>query len=320
LHFDFFSHGSHLHDKKMKEWLVSYLSFSKKERTGIIVLVVLILTIWLLPEYFREPASVDPKLLTLADSLVRTEGAKMDQQKKPSRLFYFDPNKISDTQWEELGINRKTVSIIRNYLQKGGQFRESADLEKIYGMRKQDAERLAPFVKIERGGQSRRLNFSRPAIERTQEREAREKFQNYTRRSFQKQKMVIDINGADSIGLEALPGIGVKLASRIIRFREALGGFHRVEQLSDVYGIDDTLFNLIQPSVILGAGIYRKVRINHWDADSLDMHPYIQKHEAKAIVKYRGQHGRFNDADELSKIGFITSDWIDRIRPYLDLD
>jgi competence protein ComEA len=304
----------------MKDWLVSYLTFSKKERTGIVVLVVLILLIWLLPEYFREPASTDPGLLSLADSLIKTEGAIIDEQKSSPRLFYFDPNKITDAQWVELGLNRRTVKIIRNYLQKGGQFRVPADLERIYGMSKQDAERLKPFVKIGGVGKRKRLNFSGPAVERSLVKEPSESFQKYTRRPVRRQKLIVDVNEADSIGLEALPGIGAKLASRIIRFREALGGFYSVEQLSDVYGIDDTIFNLILPSLILEAGIYRKVRINRWEADSLDLHPYIQKHEAKAIVKYRGQHGWFNDADELSRISFISTEWINRIRPYLDLE
>jgi competence ComEA-like helix-hairpin-helix protein len=283
------------------------------------VLVVLILTIWLLPEYFREPGSVDPDVLTLADSLIRKEDAIDDEQKKPSRIFYFDPNKITDAQWEELGLNRRTVSIIRNYLQKGGRFREPADLEKIYGMKKQDAERLAPFVRIEGGGKTKRPVLSGPMPERSQVKGPSESFPNFTRRSFRKQKIVVNLNVADSTGLEVLPGIGTKLASRIVRFREALGGFHSVEQLLDVYGINDTLFSLIRPLLVLDAGIYRKVKINHWDADSLDRHPYIQKHEAKAIVKYRGQHGRFNGAEELSKISFISPEWIERIRPYLDL-
>jgi competence protein ComEA len=220
----------------------------------------------------------------------------------------------------ELGLTRRTVSIIRNYLQKGGQFREPADLERIYGMRKQDAERLKPFVRIDGVGKRKKMNISRPAVERNLVNEPSESFQKYTRRPFRKQKVIVDINEADSIGLEALPGIGAKLASRIIRFREALGGFYSVEQLADVYGIDDTIFNLIQPSLIMEAGIYRKVRINRWEADSLDLHPYIQRHEAKAIVKYRGQHGRFNDVEELSKISFISVEWINRIRPYLDLE
>jgi DNA uptake protein ComE-like DNA-binding protein len=50
------------------------------------------------------------------------------------------------------------------------------------------------------------------------------------------------------------------------------------------------------------------------------MHPYIQKHEARAIVKYRNQHGRFNDADDLGKISFFSSDQIGRLKPYIDLE
>jgi competence ComEA-like helix-hairpin-helix protein len=131
---------------------------------------------------------------------------------------------------------------------------------------------------------------------------------------------MVDINSADSIAWESLPGIGVKLAARIVKFREALGGFNSIDQLREVYGIDDSLFTKIGPALQFSSGIFRKVRINYWETDSLDMHPYIQKHEARAIVKYRSQHGLFHDADELGKINLLSQEWIERLKPYITLE
>ena len=52
----------------------------------------------------------------------------------------------------------------------------------------------------------------------------------------------MDVNSADTTALIDLPGIGSKLALRIINFREKLGGFYAIEQLKETYGLPDPAF------------------------------------------------------------------------------
>jgi competence protein ComEA len=47
----------------------------------------------------------------------------------------------------------------------------------------------------------------------------------------------IDLNTADLVTLEHLPGIGKKRAADIIARRQAIGGFKRIEDLADIPGI-----------------------------------------------------------------------------------
>ncbi|MEZ4904304.1 MAG: helix-hairpin-helix domain-containing protein [Spirosomataceae bacterium] len=47
-----------------------------------------------------------------------------------------------------------------------------------------------------------------------------------------------DINSADTTQLIRLKGIGSKLAARIIKFRDGLGGFASSAQYTEVYGLD----------------------------------------------------------------------------------
>ena len=56
----------------------------------------------------------------------------------------------------------------------------------------------------------------------------------------------ININTAVESELTTLHGIGVKLARRIIDMRERIGGFVSIEQLKDVEGIGEKLFNSIK--------------------------------------------------------------------------
>jgi DNA uptake protein ComE-like DNA-binding protein len=44
----------------------------------------------------------------------------------------------------------------------------------------------------------------------------------------------VDINSADTSAFIALPGIGSKLAARIVNFRDKLGGFYSIEQVKNI--------------------------------------------------------------------------------------
>ncbi len=61
----------------------------------------------------------------------------------------------------------------------------------------------------------------------------------------------INLNKASSKELESLPGVGPKLAGRIIDWRGANGGFAHVADLLEVGGIGDKLYAAIKPLVAL---------------------------------------------------------------------
>jgi len=64
----------------------------------------------------------------------------------------------------------------------------------------------------------------------------------------------IDLNTATRAELEALPGVGPELATRIMEFREQRGPFKNVEQLDNVKGIGPKLMERIRPMVKVGSG------------------------------------------------------------------
>ena len=61
----------------------------------------------------------------------------------------------------------------------------------------------------------------------------------------------VNLNRATSSELESLPGVGPKLAGRIIDWRTANGGFSHYADLLEVGGIGDTLYAAIKPMVVL---------------------------------------------------------------------
>ena len=63
---------------------------------------------------------------------------------------------------------------------------------------------------------------------------------------------LIDINTATPQQLETLPGIGPALAQRIVDYRTANGPFQAIEDVKNVKGIGDSLFEKIKDSITVG--------------------------------------------------------------------
>ena len=61
----------------------------------------------------------------------------------------------------------------------------------------------------------------------------------------------VPINTAPASELQKLPGIGPRLAERIIAFRNQSGGFATVEQLLEVKGIGPARLDRLRPLVVL---------------------------------------------------------------------
>jgi len=221
-------------------------------------------------------------------------------------LFNFDPNAATESDLLRLGLPAWTVRSILNYRAKGGGFRSKEDFRKIYNLKAEDYSRLEPYIVFSQIADSR--ESPRPAT-----------FSGGDSPKWATPK-TLDINQAELEEWQRLPGIGEKRAQQIIQFRTALGGFVSVEQLGEMYGLPDSVFQKIRPMLIWAAGTVRKINLNAASPEELDKHPYISPKQAKLVVAYREQHGAFSSVDELAKIAaFTDKKWLEKLRPYLDI-
>ena len=313
-----------------KQFISSYLNFTKKERTGIIVLLVLILFFTALPFFY--PLLIKVKPVDASAFKKDIETLQLKQQDTASRftqrsfdednyqnyyqpaeknysknfkgeLFYFDPNTATAADWQRLGLRDKTIATIQNYTSKGGRFYKPEDIGKIWGLHDDEVQRLLPYVQIA-------------------ERENNYPQKEYEQKVFEKPKYapaIVDVNSADTSALIALPGIGSKLAQRIINFRDKLGGFYKAEQVGETFGLPDSTFQKIKLRLTVNNLTIKQFNINTATVDEMKTHPYIRYNVANAIVQYRSQHGNFSSVDDLKKIMLITDDVYNKVAPYFTL-
>ncbi len=316
--------------------ITSTTNFTKKHKTGHLFTLFVVIICCALPfvspllvrekkydhsNFEKEIAALNIKQSDPTSSYSVNNGDEYPQYNQPDEkrymsattkgeLFYFDPNTLSEDGWKRLGLRDKTITTIKNYLAKGGKFKNPTDIGKIWGMSKTDAERLMPYVKLPDDQQNK--NYTGAVISK-QPTAANAEKKIYT-------VLMVDINTADTSALIALPGIGSKLSQRIINFRDKLGGFYKVEQVAETFGLPDSTFQKIKDKLVLNNASLKKININTATIDELKSHPYLRYAIANAIVQYRNQHGNFSSLADLKKVMAVTDDVYSKALPYLTTD
>lgn len=206
--------------------------------------------------------------------VVRSEYAHSDEAVKVRRAasqrkyenFKFNPNTATVDDLMRLGFSLKQAESIDSYRKKGGRFRRPSDFARSYVVEDSVFRRLEPFIDIPR----------------------------------------LNINTADSAAFETLPGIGKFFASKMVSYREELGGYSYPEQLMDIWHFDQEKFDGLKDLVVAGPSEYEPFGLWSLDEKALARHPYIDRYAAHAIVIFRENTPRSEwSVQELVRAGVI---------------
>lgn len=301
----------------LKRWVKNFFGLSHAQVNGFVILIPILAIIlfseplwhWYVSRQEEDFSGDRAKL----DSLIALWGAKTLEERgdsygvDPGRtdLFVFNPNDATVEELVALGFPSTLSARIAHYREKGGKFTIKADLLKIYGIDTSFFRQLYAFIDLPEKSERKKTvkEYNQYAIEK----------------SLPDSKF--DLNQADTSQLKKIFGIGDRLSSRIVKYRDALGGFTTFDQVREVYGLDSAVVKrLINSSFLEDDFQPFKININTADETAMATHPYITKTVARAIVAYRFQHGEFETLDDLRKIHALDDQTIQKIAPYLTLD
>jgi len=300
----------------LKEWL----SFTRGERIGVGVLLLILFAVFAYPhlvpkasisddeEFENFKTQVDEfernkKEIEATNSSAKTDYGTNKKETKKVENFDFNPNTADENTFMQLGFSEKQAAAIINYRKRIGKFKTADDFKKVYVVSDEHFERLKPYIKI-----------------KSQENEANQSFDTGSNEyNFEppKSTVSVEINSADTTELKKLRGIGSYYAKRIIEYRNKLGGFANINQLKEIQGIDDERFEQFRTQAIVDTSQIRKININKTKAKELEKHPYINNYTAKGIEKYCEIGGKVENIQQLLKEKILTSEQAEKLKPYI---
>ncbi len=259
----------------------------------------------------RESQMLDSLLQVINENTaIESHVPLSDNAETPTNeLFAFNPNLASEDDFIKLGLKPYLAERILKYRSKGGKFKIKADLKKIYGFPEFLYVKLESYIDLpEIKTLETKTTYSKTKIENNGQ---------LPKLKYEYKKQ--DLNLADSVAFEKVYGIGFKLALRIIKFREKLGGFVAMAQLKEIWGLDSTVIQEIEKKFLIAENFQPiKINANTDDFQLLKSHPYIGYQRAKLILAFRKQHGTYHSIDQLKQIQTISAEEIEKMKPYLE--
>lgn len=309
-----------------------FLYFSRGQRTGIIVLIVLIVLAlaanYLLPYFFpvtvkddrafMSEVEVFKKSLVSRDSVRQADWQRQNEErqrlyeekyanypayKKVEKkqdvytLAAFDPNTIDSAAFVSLGLKPFIAANILKYRKAGGRFKTKEDFAKVYGISPVKMKELEPYIAI---AETKPINTETTPPKRTD--------------------IIVELNSADTTLLMQVKGIGRGYAKGIVRFRQVTGGFVSVDQLNEIYGMRPENFERIKPLCKVNLDLIRKINVNTATAERFKSHPYFNFYQAKALYEFRRKKGKLKDISDLKQLTEFSPETIQKLKPYLSFE
>jgi competence protein ComEA len=286
---------------------------SKRSRSGVIGLLVLVLIIALIPRLLLHFENNNELKLTVS-KVSKEDITELKKERQSSKRNYnykskkskfkipptkFNPNSYTQNDWVYLGLSVKQADVVLRFTERG--VYNEADFKKIFVI----PNELFALIK------DSIVYSEKPAyVALTNNKVGKDN----------KIKVVLDLNTASQEQLVSIPGVGEYVAGRIVNYRDKLGGFIKKEQLLEISKVDVDLYARIEGYLKLNEGESRKISINTADAKELQAHPYIDWSVANSIVKIRNQkENMYKSIDEIKVSVLIDEELFEKIKPYLSL-
>ena len=293
-----------------KQLMQDYFTYSRNERKGITVLIILIFLLAIANKvifYFETPGKIDSVLLDSASYELGMFNDSLNQQiKEEGTLFPFDPNTIDSISLNQLDLPDQVKRNLLRFRNKGGKWYSKSDFRKIYGVTDDVFTRIEPYLLIEN---------TEPTTVSSKEKAA---------------KFYFDPNKTTDEDFLRL-GLTAKQITTIRKYQSKGGFFRSKEDFFKMWGLrndqkselaDFIRIEKLENTPINPAPIVNTTRIELNSADSVQLKalPGIGDKLSKRIVKYRDLIGGFYSLHQLNEVYGMSEQTIQTIANKITID
>ncbi|MGC1204338.1 MAG: helix-hairpin-helix domain-containing protein [Flavobacteriaceae bacterium] len=286
----------------------SHFTFSKQQRSGIFLLVLIIIIlqcVYFFLNFSSEEVQVDNKELVKFQQEIDSLKLVKLQESKP-KVFPFNPNYITDFKGASLGMGNEEIDRLLNFRKQNNWINSAEQFQEVTQVSDSLLNTISPFFKFPEW-----LTNPKPSNNNS----------NYnTKPKTLAQKQ--DLNTATAKQLQKVNGVGEVLSERIIKFRNTFkGGFIANVQLQDIYGLTPEVIDRITNDfTVKTPRQIKKINLNEASIDDLVMIQHIDYDIAHNIIEQRQLREGYKSIDELKKVKDFPVNKIEIIELYLHLE
>lgn len=204
----------------------------------------------------------------------------------------YDPNRLDDFSGYRLGLSPRALDALYAYRDSGQTLYTQEQMQGVADLPDSAMRRLLPSLRFPRAPAGRHRKARSPG----------------------------DLNQASAEQLMEINGVGPVLSARIVKFREALGGFRHPSQLLDVYGLTpEVALRVMEAFRVADQPEAPRVNLNTASAAELAALVYLTPEMARALVARRQVQGPYQSLDQIEAVLGLPKDKIERIALYLTL-
>jgi DNA uptake protein ComE-like DNA-binding protein len=281
----------------------SYFQYSKSQRSGIFLLVVLCVIcqlafFYLGPSMENSENSEKQKWISLQS---KVDSLKVEKQNYIPKIYPFNPNFITDYKGSKLGMSVAEIDRLLNFRKTNQYVNSASEFQKVTQVSDSLLSTISPYFKFPDWVNKRKANNFKPFEKKAEK------------------IVLLDINHATKEDLIKIYGIGPALSDRILKQKELFGGFVSLKQMDDIWGLSpEVIENLNKYFIVTALPRIKKIDINNASIKELMLFPYFKYALAKSIVTYRSMNGDFKNSEDLTKINDFPSEKLDIISLYLE--
>lgn len=130
----------------------------------------------------------------------------------------------------------------------------------------------------------------------------------------------VDLNDCDTSDIMRVPQFGSKRAQKIVEYRKKLGGFHSLNQLHEIYILQNVDLKYCEKYFYVNQQEIKKIYVNSASYKEMVSHPYFDAYLVKTILQYRSQNGKIKDLQEFRQVTHAYAELMQKLSPYLAFD
>ncbi|MEN3322600.1 helix-hairpin-helix domain-containing protein [Mariniflexile soesokkakense] len=287
----------------------SHFTFSKSQRNGIFLLILLIVILqwfYFYIDFFSEDIQINKTELAKFNNEIDSLRLVEIEESKP-KTYPFNPNYITDYKGASLGMTNEEIDRLLAFRKQNNWINSVQQFQEVTKISDSLLQVISPYFKFPDW-------ISNPTSKPVE----KEAF-NKKPKTFQQKQ---DLNKATAQELQKINGIGEVLSDRIVKFRNKFsGGFIDNIQLQDIYGLTpEVLEKINQEFIVKTPRLIKKIGLNKATINELVTIQHIDYNLAFSIVEQRQLREGFKSFDELKKVKDFPVNKIDIIKLYLSLD